>query len=471
MPGSDQLESPAPAPEAFLELIEKDTVPVRPSTLRPSPVTDTRYGSAALKSECEHVATTGEGQRNDQLNRAAYAAGQLYAGGELSDPSLIEERLTNAALASGLSQSEIPKTIRSGFEAGIRDPRSAPQQSSPSIESDGTAGSNGPRVKPPESDARRTETAHEQTRGNSENQSDPSVEAAADPKRFWQGSSYRPALLADEMMAIDRYVSSPIADDGVGAFLHAYRDGVFGRAEELASKNAEALLAVRASNARIDDAVKLIRRRVAVPHDDLNPRGQDLINVQNGMLDWRAGELLPHDPGYLSTIRIPVRFDQEATSEIIPRVLKDWFPADALELAGEMLGYLLVPSRKHQVAFMLVGEGENGKSTFINLIRSLLGRTNVSTETLHDLEENRFRAASLFGKLANLCADIDDRSLRFTGMFKKITGDDSVAAERKHQHPFDFEPFARLLFSANTPPAPRGDRNARVLSSMGACAV
>jgi P4 family phage/plasmid primase-like protien len=280
----------------------------------------------------------------------------------------------------------------------------------------------------------------------------------ADPERFWEGKAFRPALLADELMGADHYISAPVAEDGVGALLYAYREGVFVRAEELASKKAESLLDVRASNARIEDAVKLIRRRVATPHEELNPRGLDLINVKNGMLDWKTGVLLPHDAAFISTIRIPVFFDPSSTSEIIDTVLRDWFPGDAVELAGEMLGYLLIPTRKYQVATMLVGEGENGKSTFINLARSFLGRNNVSTETLHDLEENRFRVASLFGKLANLCADIDDRALRFTGVFKKITGDDSLAAERKHQHPFDFDPFARLIFSANTPPAPRGDR-------------
>ena len=259
-------------------------------------------------------------------------------------------------------------------------------------------------------------------------------------------------------MQLNTYIAAPVADDGIGALLYAYRNGAYERAEELASKKAESLLAIRASNARVEDAVKLIRRRVATPYEKLNPRGQELVNVENGMLDWRSGQLLPHAPAYLSTIRIPVRYDPTVHSEIIDRVLREWFPDDALDLAGEMLGHLLVPTRKYQVAIMLVGEGENGKSTLINLTRSLLGRANVSSETLHDLEENRFRVASLFGKLANLCADIDDRALQYTGVFKKITGDDSLAAERKHQHPFDFDPFARLIFSANTPPAPRNDR-------------
>jgi putative DNA primase/helicase len=37
-------------------------------------------------------------------------------------------------------------------------------------------------------------------------------------------------------------------------------------------------------------------------------------------------------------------------------------------------------------------------------------------------------------------------------MFKTITGGDAVRGERKHRDPFTFTPYARLVFSANTPP-------------------
>jgi hypothetical protein len=130
MSGSHDSRLPTPAPEALLALIEKRTEP--PAAPSPARTTaskeDTPYGRAALRAECDELAATPERQRNDKLNRAAFSTGQLYAGGELQDLSLIERNLTEAASTAGLGASEIPRTIRSGIGAGLNHPRSAPER-------------------------------------------------------------------------------------------------------------------------------------------------------------------------------------------------------------------------------------------------------------------------------------------------------------------------------------------------------
>ncbi len=84
------------------------------------------YGKAALEEEINGVAVAPEGTRNDSLNRAAFALGQLVAGGEV-DQSDAWRSLEAAALASGLTISETNKTIHSGFAAGLGEPRKAPE--------------------------------------------------------------------------------------------------------------------------------------------------------------------------------------------------------------------------------------------------------------------------------------------------------------------------------------------------------
>ena len=103
---------------------------------------------------------------------------------------------------------------------------------------------------------------------------------------------------------------------------------------------------------------------------------------------------------------------------------------------------------------MLTGEGENGKSVFLDLVGYLLGETNVSNVALQGLEGNRFRAAELYGKLANTFADLDARGLRSSSMFKTLTTG-WITAERKHAQPFRFRSYAKLLFSANKIPPSR----------------
>src|SRR5205085_3928467 len=88
---------------------------------------DTPYGLKALQDECDQLARTGEGARNAQLNRSAFAMGQLIAGGELTENTACRE-LEAAADRAGLYYREIVKTLRSGIDNGMKDPRSAPEK-------------------------------------------------------------------------------------------------------------------------------------------------------------------------------------------------------------------------------------------------------------------------------------------------------------------------------------------------------
>jgi putative DNA primase/helicase len=120
-----------------------------------------------------------------------------------------------------------------------------------------------------------------------------------------------------------------------------------------------------------------------------------------------------------------------------------------------MIGYFMIPSLIHQKAFMLVGEGANGKSTFLNMINGFLGRENISRMSLHSLEESPFSAAELQGKLLNIYADLASTKLERTETFKHLVGGDPLSAQRKYGQPFVLHCVARLLFSANA--FPRAD--------------
>jgi putative DNA primase/helicase len=104
----------------------------------------------------------------------------------------------------------------------------------------------------------------------------------------------------------------------------------------------------------------------------------------------------------------------------------------------ELVGYVQIPDNALQTAFMLLGPGANGKSTFINLLRALVGPENVAAIPLHQFDDDRFATAGLYGKLANTFADLDSRALSSSSMFKAITGGDAIQAERKFRPAFTF---------------------------------
>lgn len=113
------------APAWLLDLLR----PLPPaSSHNPSPgvTASNSYGEKALEEECRRVASAGAGERNDTLNRAAFAIFQLVGGGAI-EHGLAEERLRNAALTCGLTPKEVEATLRSAAKRGLASPRSAPQ--------------------------------------------------------------------------------------------------------------------------------------------------------------------------------------------------------------------------------------------------------------------------------------------------------------------------------------------------------
>jgi putative DNA primase/helicase len=123
----------------------------------------------------------------------------------------------------------------------------------------------------------------------------------------------------------------------------------------------------------------------------------------------------------------------------------------------EWIGYCLYARYQIHKAMILLGPGANGKSTLINLIDRFLGEQNKTSITLQALCSNRFAAATLDGKLVNLCADIPNKALDQTGMFKMLVGADSIPAERKFKDAYTFKNNAKLMFSTNEIPKTKDD--------------
>ena len=178
----------------------------------------------------------------------------------------------------------------------------------------------------------------------------------------------------------------------------------------------------------------------------------EVINVKNGLLRIRDRKLLPHSPDHLSTVQLHFDYDPDAGCIAIEKFIGEVFPQDAIDLAAEIAGWLMIPDVSIQKAILLTGEGANGKSTFLTMLIAFIGQQNVSGVSLHALEKDKFKVARLLGKLANVCPDLPSEHLAGTSIFKAIVGGDTLEAEYKFCDSFDFVPFARLVFSANHPP-------------------
>jgi putative DNA primase/helicase len=145
----------------------------------------------------------------------------------------------------------------------------------------------------------------------------------------------------------------------------------------------------------------------------------DIINVKNCLINMRTGKTMPHDSSYLSLIQIPVNYDPKA----YPRKILDFIynvlhPSD-VPLIIEYIAYCLIRNTKLQKDLMCVGEEDNGKSMMLKLITAFLGPENTSSRILHSLVTDKFAKADLYGKLANIFADISSKT-SYTKTWRRI---------------------------------------------------
>jgi len=106
-----------------------------------------------------------------------------------------------------------------------------------------------------------------------------------------------------------------------------------------------------------------------------------------------------------------------------------------------------------QKIMLLIGEGANGKSVMIRLLKKMLGKENVAAKTIQQLSGNTFSSSKLFGKLANISGEMKGEALRSTELLKQLCGNDTVDAEKKFKDSFEFVNYAKLIFSGNELPA------------------
>jgi len=116
-----------------------------------------------------------------------------------------------------------------------------------------------------------------------------------------------------------------------------------------------------------------------------------------------------------------------------------------------MIGYILYRRNELGKSFFLLGSGSNGKSTFISILKKFIGKKNYSSLELNDLGR-RFKTAELFLKLVNFGEDISNRNIDENSIYKKLVTGETINVEKKGKDPFEFEPYSKLIFSANELP-------------------
>jgi P4 family phage/plasmid primase-like protien len=279
----------------------------------------------------------------------------------------------------------------------------------------------------------------------------PNEEISPDVERFFEGKPKRlnPALVGAEMLKESHFFTKSTRGD---IYRYNPANGIYEpEAEDFINTEVSKKLGKHYTANRRREVEAFIRSRTI---KKLGETDKYLHAVMNGVLDIGTGELKEFNSDYYIFNALPVKYDPKAKCEKLLKFLGEVVPPEKDRVVlQEMAGYCLIKDTRFQKALLVVGMKQNGKGTFLNVISRLLGEDNVSNVELQKLNDNmRFITSQLLDRLANICADLPNKNLEETGTFKRIVSGDAIAAERKFGQPFEFRPYAKLLFSSNSLP-------------------
>ncbi len=186
-----------------------------------------------------------------------------------------------------------------------------------------------------------------------------------------------------------------------------------------------------------------------------------LLAVANGTLDLRTGTLRPADRADLITKGSPVAFDPAATAPTFERFLAEILPdPEVREFLQRWAGYALTGDVREQVFLVWYGTGQNGKSTFKEVLLALLGDLAVPAapklllETRHEAHPTQI--ADLHGRRLVVSHEVEDGLRLDEALVKELTGGDRLKARYMRQDYWSFAPTHKLLLACNHRPRVRG---------------
>jgi P4 family phage/plasmid primase-like protien len=203
---------------------------------------------------------------------------------------------------------------------------------------------------------------------------------------------------------------------------------------------------------------------ILVDHTALDQRPW-LLNVANGTIDLRTARLLDHDPEHLLTKVIPLTYDAHAAAPQFEKFLERIMPdRNVRSYLHRFVGYSATGLIREHVFPIWWGDGSNGKSTLIGLIRQALGDYAISAA--RDLfmaskyESHDTKYADLFGRRLATRTETRDGGNLDEARVKELTGGDPMKGRRMREDYWEFEPSHKLVLATNHKPRIEGTDHA-----------
>lgn len=223
------------------------------------------------------------------------------------------------------------------------------------------------------------------------------------------------------------------------------------------------------SRQKISNMISLAQSEETIPvrPDELD-KNQWKLNCSNGTIDLKTGKLLSHNREDLITKMVPTAYDPDADcprwKAFLNQIMQDEegnVRHTLVRFLQKAIGYSLTGSIREQVMFILHGGGANGKGTFINTMKSVLGdyAMQSSTETFLEKKAGGINndVAGLKGARLVVASESGHGKKLAESLVKQLTGEDMISARFLHQEYFEFMPTFKIWFVTNHKPDIRGN--------------
>lgn len=200
-----------------------------------------------------------------------------------------------------------------------------------------------------------------------------------------------------------------------------------------------------------------------------------LIAVGNGLFNTKTRVLEPFDPKHFITAKVDTNYNIHALTNY--ELIKDtyfnfdhWLKSIAcnddeiVTLLWQLINEAINPNKTRRKIAIMLGNGTNGKSTFRQMLINLIGGTNISVSTPHELQ-SRFGLTSLEGKICNYGDEVGTKPLDEMDKLKSISSGESVNYERKNKDVRNYDFKTLLMFNSNEIP-PIKDKSDAVLNRL-----
>lgn len=194
----------------------------------------------------------------------------------------------------------------------------------------------------------------------------------------------------------------------------------------------------------------------------------DFLNVQNGVVNLRNGELMPHDSRLMLSKITNCEYDaKKKKPKRWLKFLDDITNGDTAlqEYIQKGIGYSISGSNKEQCAYFLYGMGNNGKSTFLDTIADMLGdyASNAQPDTLMLQSKVGSLGGGANSDIARLksarfvtCEEPTEGVRLNEGLLKQLTGGSKVTCRFLYGDEFEYTPEFKIWVATNHKPVVRG---------------